>query len=142
MSMSDAIRHYRATQVTTATPPQLVLIVLDAVISRLQAALGGLSEARVDQASNAILRAQALIGELRLALRREAGPVADNLDALYEFMQQRLVQANLRKDPALVSEVQGMVRELRRAWQEAMGTGPAHLPAAESEVVVAIPRRK
>lgn len=142
MSMSNAIRHYRTTQVTTATPAQLVLIVLDAVVGRLQAALTGLGEARADQASNAILRAQALIGELRLALRREVGPVADNLDALYDFMQQRLVQANLKKDAALISEVQGMVRDLREAWEQAMSACGTLKAPADEDVVVTVASRK
>ena len=42
--------------------------------------------------------------------------MAGNLDSLYAFMQQRLSQANLRNDPALLDEVTDLLREVKAGW--------------------------
>ncbi|PKM78907.1 MAG: hypothetical protein CVU88_08540, partial [Firmicutes bacterium HGW-Firmicutes-13] len=44
----------------------------------------------------------------------------DGLYKLYDYMNSRLIEANIKKDDKILIEVEGMVKELRNAWQEAM----------------------
>ncbi|HTH40447.1 MAG TPA: flagellar export chaperone FliS, partial [Rhodocyclaceae bacterium] len=46
------------------------------------------------------------------------GDLAERLDALYGYMSQRLVMANLKNDPAILDEVTGLLNEIRTAWAE------------------------
>lgn len=58
-----------------------------------------------------------IIGGLRDALDKDkGGEIASNLDNLYAFMQQRLSQANLQNDPAMLDEVAGLLREIKQGW--------------------------
>ncbi|MDV7398396.1 flagellar export chaperone FliS, partial [Arthrospira platensis SPKY1] len=51
------------------------------------------------------------------------GDIAANLDRLYDYMQRRLVEANLRSDIALLDEVAELLRPVKEAW-DAIGGAP------------------
>ena len=54
---------------------------------------------------------------LRAALDKKAGgEIAEGLDALYEYMGSRLLQANLKNQVDILEEVQRLLGELRGAW--------------------------
>lgn len=38
--------------------------------------------------------------------------------ALYEYMNQRLVEANIKNEIAIIEEVEGLVTEFRDTWKE------------------------
>ncbi len=133
MATPSPYEQYRLTQVQTSTPEGLVLLAFDGLVTRLSMALAALEEARHDRASAAIVRAQGIIQELQGALNADAGAVAGNLDALYAYMQRRLVEANLRKDPEPVAEVLGYTRELRATWTELVARLRASHRAAHQE---------
>ncbi len=62
-------------------------------------------------------KAMGIIGGLRDAVDTEkGGEIAANLDNLYAFMQQRLSQANLKNDPAMLEEVAKLLREIKEGW--------------------------
>jgi flagellar protein FliS len=46
--------------------------------------------------------------------------ISKSFDSIYEYMYRRLVDANIRKDKAILEEVLGYAKELRDTWQEAM----------------------
>jgi len=46
--------------------------------------------------------------------------IAHQLDLLYDYMYRRLVDANIKKDGAIVEEVLGFAKELRDTWEQAM----------------------
>lgn len=112
--MSDLYAQYRQTSIQTAPPEQLVVMLYDGAIRFLEQAKTAISEQR--DPLPAIGRAQDIVVELLGSLDRSAGPVADNLMKLYEFWIQRLFQASIRKDAAMVEEVAAMIRDLREAW--------------------------
>ena len=58
-----------------------------------------------------------LIAELRGSLDlQKGGPLAQNLSDLYEYMTRRLMHANLNSDATAVTEVLGLLGEIRSAW--------------------------
>jgi flagellar protein FliS len=74
---------------------------------------------RIETIHTALLRAQAILSELRANLDMEAGgDIAANLDRLYDYHLRRLFECNLRKDEAPLIEVETLVRTLRDAWAE------------------------
>ena len=74
---------------------------------------------RIQSINTALLRAQAVIAELRANLDLKAGgELAANLDRLYDYHLRRLQEANLRKDEAPLAEVERLVRSLREGWAE------------------------
>jgi flagellar protein FliS len=117
-------RTYRANAVLTASPGQLVLMLYDGALKALAIALDAFARPEEDvqriQAINVQLqKAQAIIRELQSGLNFEAGgEFAQTMNRLYEYHLRRLLEANIRKQPEPVREVEKLVRDLRDAWAE------------------------
>jgi flagellar protein FliS len=59
----------------------------------------------------------AIIDSLRASLNHAAGgELADNLDRLYDYMNRRLLEANMKNDPEILSEVVSLLKAVREAW--------------------------
>jgi flagellar secretion chaperone FliS len=117
-------RTYQTQAILTASPGQLVLMLYDGALRFLAQAQAAMERdesdwRRIEVIHRNLQKAQNIIAELRGTLDHDAGgPVAANLDQLYEYYIRRLHEANVKKDRALVAEVEGMLRELRDGWSE------------------------
>ncbi|MBI3986558.1 MAG: flagellar export chaperone FliS [Lentisphaerae bacterium] len=120
---------YHHTQVMTATPMELVLMLYDACITALDNAEKAFAiegPDRIQHISNNILHAEDIITELAVSLDMEkGGDVANNLHRLYDFMIYHLSQANIKKDVNAILDVRKMMVELREAWQKVKEQEPA-----------------
>ncbi|NLP18726.1 MAG: flagellar export chaperone FliS [Firmicutes bacterium] len=125
---AHAYQQYRQTQVETAGPGQLILMLYNGGIRFCKQAQGALEKGQLEVAHRALVRAQQIVDELMAALDLEAGEVAHNLMRLYEYMNQRLLEANLKKDQETLGEVKAMFTELRDAWQAMLKSGQAASP--------------
>jgi flagellar secretion chaperone FliS len=124
---------YRQIATQTAPPGQLVLMLYEGAIRFLERAKLGF--AKEDPAEfhqtihNNVLRAQDIIRELNLSLNLEAGgQLAETLRRLYDYMDWRLNQANLRKELDGIEEVIGRLTVLRDAWAAIL---PGHRPPSD-----------
>jgi len=121
LNTMNPLRSYRETQIKTATPGKLVLMLYDGAIRHLNQALQDMREEnrRYDSISNSLIKAQDIITELMISLDFDrGGEIAKNLFGLYVFMNRRLLDGNIRKDSAPVEEVKTLLSELRGAWAE------------------------
>lgn len=98
-------------------PHALVLTLFDAALERLNAARACLERGEIRRKAGLLHSAVILITELRGSLNlKEGGPLAQNLSELYGYMIRRLIQANLKSDGTAVTEVLGLLGEIRGAW--------------------------
>lgn len=117
-------RTYRANAVLTASPGQLVLMLYDGALKAMAIALDAFAKPtddlqRIEIINTQLLKAQAIIHELQNGLNFEAGgEFAQSMNRLYDYHNRRLFDANLRKVPEPVIEVEKLIRELRDAWAE------------------------
>lgn len=117
-------RTYRTNAVLTASPGQLVLMLYDGALKALAIALDAFGQPeedtrRIETINTQLIKAQAIVRELQSGLNFEAGgEFAQTMNRLYEYHHRRLFEANLRKQPELVREVEKLMRELREAWAE------------------------
>lgn len=120
MNTMNPLRSYKETQIKTATPGKLILMLYDGAIRHLNQALEDLSkEHRYDSISNSLIRTQDIIAELMISLDFDrGGEIAKNLFSLYVFMNRRLLDGNISKDKAPLEEVKTLLTELRGAWAE------------------------
>lgn len=122
---SGAYGQYRRTQVETATPGQLVVLLYEGCIRFTQRGRVALEAQEWDGARTSLLRAQDILAELMSGLNLEVGgEIASNLLRLYEYMYQRLVTANVKRDGAAALEVEELIRSLLPAWEEAVRRQP------------------
>lgn len=118
------LNRYVEVQVATASPEKLVLMCLDGVVRFLSRALQALDRGDLEGAHNAIVRAEAIIAELRGSLRMEMGDIPRSLARIYDFLHQHLVEANIQKDARRVEEALRVATGLRDAWQELCRVAP------------------
>ena len=112
---------YRSTAVHSgvdaADPHRLVVMLMDGALERIAAASGMMKNGNGVEKAQLLHRAVAIIDELRNTLNMKAGgTIAANLDALYAYMCQRLMQANAQNKPEWLDEVSRLLGEIRSAW--------------------------
>ncbi|MEW6304177.1 MAG: flagellar export chaperone FliS [Verrucomicrobiota bacterium] len=131
MRTTDPLRSYRQVATQTAPPGQLVLMLYEGAIRFLERALDGFRHedpaAFNETISNNILRAQAILHELNVSLNMEAGgEFSATMRRLYDYLDRRLLDSNLRKDDAGIRETINRLTALRDAWSAMLnGDGPA-----------------
>jgi flagellar secretion chaperone FliS len=124
MSAQAFARAYQAQSILTASPGQLVLLLYDGALRFIAQARSGIAEpegtaGRIERINAAILRAEAIIAELRANLdMARGGEIASNLDRLYDYHLRRLFEANMRKQDEPLAEVEHLLGELREGWVE------------------------
>lgn len=116
---------YLKSAIETASPERLVLALYDGAVTATTRASVALAEGRdIEGAHRELVRAQAIVLELRMALDLErGGAIAANLASLYAFCLERLIQANVAKDPGPLEAVLQVLQELREAWDRAVVSG-------------------
>ncbi len=122
---NNAQMTYQATQISTATKEQLLLITYDIGIKACRTAEAALSgeesERDFSVANREIIRAQEVVRELMVTLNTEkGGDMAKRLIQLYDYMYQLLVEANIKKEPENIVTVRGMLEELKETWEGAL----------------------
>lgn len=116
------------TGVVNADPHKLILMLFDGAILAVSNAIGHMERKEIAAKGMAISRAIDIVSSgLQLSLNKEAGgELAQRLDALYDYLCDRLLHANLKNDKAALEEVCRVLMELRDAWQE-IASDPAVL---------------
>lgn len=103
--------------VEAASPHRLILMLMDGALARVAVARGRMQRGETAAKGREISLAITIIEGLRASLDRAAGgELADNLDALYRYMTERLLAGNLRNDAAALEEVQHLLGEIRSGW--------------------------
>ena len=129
--IANPYQQYQEAQLETASQGKLLLMLYDGAIRFLTQAHAALVEKRWADAHTYLLKAEDIVTELMACLKLDAGEIAVNLFRLYEYFNWRLIQANVKRDPAMVLEVQTRLRELREAWAEAIKLHGAAQTATE-----------
>jgi flagellar protein FliS len=121
---------YQQAQVATADRGRLLILMFDGGLRFLAGAENGLRNDRLDEFSSQLARAQAVIAELLHTLDHKAGgEIAAQLERLYRFMLDHLVEANLQKSVRHVEQVRRVLSIIADAYREVVAQGPAALGA-------------
>jgi flagellar protein FliS len=122
LKTTDAVDSYKETQIKTATPGKLVVMLYEGAVKFINLALEHLAQkhAAYDKVSNYIIKAQDIVTELMVSLDFDkGGQIAKNLFGLYLYMNRRLIEANIQKDAGILGEIKKLLTELRAAWIQA-----------------------
>ena len=114
------LKQYQTTQIQTATPEKLLIMLYNGAINFLNKAKVYIEEKDYAQTNTFLLKTQAIISEFMSTLEWEPNPeFAQNLYSLYEFMNHTLIQANIEKNPEKIDTVIDLLKTLKSAWEEA-----------------------
>jgi flagellar secretion chaperone FliS len=121
---------YQQSQVATADRGKLLLLMFDGARRFLARAESALTRGDLAGFATSLARGQAVIAELMHTLDHErGGEVATNLEQLYRFMLDHLVDANVQKSPAHVARVSGLLGTIAGAFGEVLQKGTPRLDA-------------
>lgn len=106
--------------VETADPHQLILILFDGALAAISLARIQMENGQIPDKGASISKAINLITNgLKASLNMEAGgELSERLAALYDYMAQRLIMANLKNSVAALDEVFDLLTGLRDAWSQ------------------------
>lgn len=121
-------------KVETANPVELIVMLYDGAILACNSALPFIQQDNYERRSHFIYKAIRIIQSgLRMSLDHSVnGDFSVNLDALYIYMTNQLVKANIEVDEAPVQEVVKLLKELKGAWQQISQTEVAKKAANQS----------
>ncbi|OIJ15987.1 flagellar export chaperone FliS [Anaerobacillus arseniciselenatis] len=102
------------------SPQEITALLYEACINNLEDAKTAINEKDFVLANEKLQKSNDILERLGGGINYEAGIIADQLDTVYNYMADRLVQANYNKDVTAIEEVIKLVTELSSAWHEAM----------------------
>ena len=116
-AQTNAYNAYKQNSVTTASPGELTLMLYNGCIKFIGLAKKAIENKNIEQRNYNIQRAQAIVSELMATLNMDI-EISKQMLPLYEYMNRRLTDANIKNDTAILEEVEGLVIEFRDTWKE------------------------
>lgn len=119
MNAMSSANAYKTQQVLTASKEELTLMLYNGAIRFASENLKALEAGDLEKANAANLKVQNIVKEFMSTLDMQY-EISHHLYRLYDYIEYRLVQANIKKDKEMVLEARSLLTELRDAWYQAM----------------------
>ncbi|WP_130805954.1 flagellar export chaperone FliS [Senegalia massiliensis] len=119
MAMKNPYAQYQNNSIMTASPEELNLKLYEGLMRFIKESIIFAEEKNIEKSHNSNLRAQAIVSEFMVTVDRKY-EVGKELYNLYEYMNKRLMEANIKKDIEILNEIYDMSKELRDTWAQAM----------------------
>lgn len=121
MSTARQLHAYRENQITTTDPATVLLMLYQGAIDSLSRAHASLLAVEMAEKGMHILRANDIINQFIASLDHDVGgEIAQNLDALYRYMLDQILIANVHNDPQPLTTVISLLTTLKSGWEEAV----------------------
>ena len=110
---------YRRVDAQTRSPLELVVMLYDGALSSLSEAAAAAARGDVAARAAGVSKSLTIIGALQSTLNvQEGGAVAIELDRIYTYASQRLIDVTTKKDYAALTEVHKLLTTIREAWDQ------------------------
>ncbi|WP_434511441.1 flagellar export chaperone FliS [Desulfitobacterium sp. AusDCA] len=119
MDAAKMAAKYKSQQILTSSPEQLTLMLYNGAIRFIDESMIAIDKKDLQKSHNANMRAQDIVREF-IATLDMSYDIAKGYYQLYDYVEFRLIQANLKKDKSQLEEAKQILVELRDAWEQAM----------------------
>ena len=116
---NNAYSQYANNRILTASPAELTLMLYEGAIKFCNIAIMAIENKDIEKAHTNIMKAQRIIEEFQLTLDFKY-EIANDFNNVYNYLMQRLREANLTKDKEILEEVNTHLRVMRDTWKEVM----------------------
>lgn len=117
MALTNPYQSYQQNSVNTASPGELTLMLYNGCLKFINLAKHAI-ETKDFQAKNMnIQKAQKVVQELMVTLNMDL-EISQNMMSLYDYMNRRLIDANIKNDKAILEEVEALVTDFRDTWKQ------------------------
>lgn len=113
---SNGYNAYKNNSVNYASKEQLLLMLLDGAVKFSKIGRQAILEKNIKKAHDNITRTQDIFTELRVSLDQNAGEWAVQMFNVYGFINEKLFEANIKKDEKIMDEVIPLIEEVRDIW--------------------------
>ncbi|MGA4718565.1 flagellar export chaperone FliS [Fictibacillus nanhaiensis] len=117
MSILNANKAYQNNSVQTASPGELTLMLYNGCLKFIGLARTGIELKNTEQKNTNLLKAQKIIQELMVTLNMDL-EVSKSLMTMYDYINRRLIEANIQNDVKILDEVEDYVLDFRNTWKE------------------------
>jgi flagellar protein FliS len=119
MNTPAGYQQYEKNKILTASPAELTLMLYEGAIKFANIAVMAIEKGDIEKAHNNIRKVERIIEEFQATLNHKY-PVAKDFDEVYKYLQQRLLEANIKKDKEIMEEVLRHLRTMRDTWKDVM----------------------
>ncbi len=117
--MTNPYSQYQKTQVTTASREKVLLMLYEGAIRFTKLAHAALKQKKIAEKGKYISKATAILSELMATLDFKAGgQLAIDLENLYVFMIDKLIEGNIQNNPDCLAQVEQLLMTLYDAWKD------------------------
>lgn len=119
MALPNVYAQYSNSKVLTASPAELTLMLYDGAIKFCNIAIVAIENREIEKAHQNIVKVEKIIDHFRITLDMKY-PVAQDFERVYEYLDRRLVEANMTKNVEILKEIKGHLHSIRDTWKEVM----------------------
>ena len=116
---NNALNAYKNNSVTHASKEQLLLMLVDGAVRFAKVSRQAMEDKDIRKCHENIIKTQNIFTELMVSLDQNAGEWAVQMYKLYDFIKEKLVEANIKKDIKIMDETIVLIEEVRDIWYEA-----------------------
>lgn len=117
MAVNNPYQAYQQNSLNTASPAELTLMLYNGCLKFIHQGKIAIQAKNIEEKNTNIVKAQKIIQEFMVTLNMDI-PVSKDLLAMYDYLNRRLMEANLKNDVAILDEVSGFVTEYRDTWKQ------------------------
>ncbi|MEG9295773.1 flagellar export chaperone FliS [Mangrovibacillus sp. Mu-81] len=117
MAINNPYAAYQNNSVTTASPGELTLMLYNGSLKFIHIAKKAIEDKNIEMKNTNIQKAQAIVSELMVTLNTDL-EISQKLMSLYDYINRRLTEANVKNDGAILEEIEGMITEFRDTWKQ------------------------
>lgn len=116
---SSGYNAYKTNSINYASKEQMLLMLVDGAVKYAKISRQAIIDRNVKKAHENIVRTQDIFTELRASLDTSVGQWAKDMFNVYGFINDKLVEANIKKDVKIIDEIIPLIEEIREIWHEA-----------------------
>ncbi|MBP2241998.1 flagellar protein FliS [Cytobacillus eiseniae] len=119
MAINNPYQSYQQNSVNTASPGELTLMLYNGCLKFITIGKKAIEKGNIEDKNTNLLKAQNIIRELMVTLNMDVA-ISKDMMALYEFINRRLMEANMKNDLSALNEVEELITNFRDTWKEAI----------------------
>jgi len=141
LNTQGAIQNYskvaNESGVINATPHRIIQMLMAGALDRISAAKGMIGRDDIVGKGKKMADAISIINGLRGSLdHKVGGEVAENLDALYDYMSRQLMHASVNNDVDTLDEVARLLNTIKNGWDNIPDPAAGNLGSASKSIGV------
>lgn len=109
---------YKENSINIASQEQLIIMLVDGAVKYTKVAKLALERGDKERAHKELIRVQSIFAELMASLDVSAGSFTIDLINIYNFIRDKLIEANIKKDIKIIDEVMPVIEDVRNMWYE------------------------